>query len=66
VQITINGTDRQVADDSTLASVLKEVGVADRGVAVAVDAVVVPRDEWPVTGLRPEAVVEILTAVQGG
>lgn len=66
MQITINGTDRQVADDSTLASVLKEVGVADRGVAVAVDGAVVPRDEWPVTGLRPEAVVEILTAVQGG
>jgi sulfur carrier protein len=66
VQVTINGTARQVADDSTLASVLAEVGVASRGVAVAVDGAVVPRDEWPGTRLRPDAVVEVLTAVQGG
>jgi sulfur carrier protein len=66
VQVTINGTAREVAEDSTLAAVLEEVGVASRGVAVAVDGAVVPRDRWPVTGLRPGAVVEVLTAVQGG
>lgn len=66
VQVTINGTTRQVADDSTLAAVLAEVGVPDRGVAAAVDGVVVPRDAWPSTGLRPDALVEVLTAVQGG
>jgi sulfur carrier protein len=46
--------------------VLVEMGVADRGIAVAVDGVVVPREAWPATGLRPDAVVEVLTAVQGG
>lgn len=66
VQVTINGTPRQVADGSTLASVLAEAGVAGRGIAVAVDGAVVPRDAWPVTPLRPDAVVEVLTAVQGG
>lgn len=66
MQVTINGTTRRVADDSTLAAVLAEVGVAARGVAVAVDGAVVPRDQWPGTGLRPDAVVEVLTAVQGG
>lgn len=66
MQVTINGTTRQAPDDSTLAAVLAEVGVPDRGVAVAVDGVMVPRQAWPTTVLRPNALVEVLTAVQGG
>ncbi len=62
----INGEARQVAADATLAAVLQEFGVPERGVAVALDGAVVPRVLWPDTGLRPDATIEVLTAVQGG
>ena len=37
-----------------------------RGVAVAVDAEVVPRGEWETTKLDDGARVEVLRAIQGG
>ena len=37
-----------------------------RGVAVAVDAEVVPRGEWETTELDDGARVEVLRAIQGG
>jgi sulfur carrier protein len=37
-----------------------------RGVAVAVDAEVVPRGAWASTPLAEGAEVEVLTAIQGG
>ena len=37
-----------------------------RGVAVAVDAEVVPRGEWDTTELDDGARVEVLRAIQGG
>ena len=37
-----------------------------RGVAIAVDAEVVPRGEWDTTELDDGARVEILRAIQGG
>jgi sulfur carrier protein len=39
---------------------------AGRGVAVAVDAEVVPRGQWPAHELHDGARVEILRAIQGG
>ncbi|MEV0697326.1 sulfur carrier protein ThiS [Saccharopolyspora sp. NPDC050389] len=66
MHVVINGENRQVAADATLAAVLREFGVPDRGVAVALDGAVVPRALWPDTGLRPDAAIEVLTAVQGG
>lgn len=36
------------------------------GVAVAVNATVVPRDRWAASRLRDGDVVDVVTAVQGG
>lgn len=66
MNVVINGRRHEVADRTTLAAALQEHGVPDRGVAVAVDGAVVPRDAWTRTPLEPEAGIEILTAVQGG
>ncbi|MCI2422596.1 sulfur carrier protein ThiS [Saccharopolyspora sp. K220] len=66
MNVLINGEPRQIAADATLASALREFGVPERGVAVALDGAVVPRALWPTTGLRPDATIEVLTAVQGG
>ncbi|GAA0511092.1 thiamine biosynthesis protein ThiS [Saccharopolyspora subtropica] len=66
MKVVINGEPREVAEDATLAAVLTEFGVPERGVAVALDGAVVPRASWPGTELRPDAAIEVLTAVQGG
>jgi sulfur carrier protein len=68
MNLVVNGQAQQVADDATVWQVLSHIigESPTRGVAVAVDGVVVPRTEWEHTQLRPDQKVEILHAVQGG
>jgi sulfur carrier protein len=63
--ITLNGTPTDAAGE-TLAALLARLDVPDRGVAVAVDAQVVPRGEWGTFVVADGAHVEVVTAVQGG
>jgi sulfur carrier protein len=63
--ITINGEPRELT--GTVDELLDALGVeVRRGMAVAVDATVVPRGEWATTQITDGARVEIVTAVQGG
>ena len=64
--VTVNGTERQVPDGTTLAEVIEALDVPAAGVAVAVNGAVVRRADWPVTPLADGATVEVLAAVQGG
>jgi sulfur carrier protein len=65
MNIMLNGAERRVPDGLSVGDVVAIVGAPDRGVAVAVDSRVVPRSQWTET-VRGGAVVEVLTAVQGG
>ncbi len=64
--IWINGERREVEPPATLAALLAEHGVPERGVAVAVDGEVVPRGRWHDATVGADARIEVLTAVQGG
>ena len=67
--ITVNGEARHLAPGTTVATLLDELEdlpAGRRGVAVAVDAEVVPRGEWSATELGDGAAVEVLVAIQGG
>jgi sulfur carrier protein len=66
--IRVNGQDTDVAPGITVANLLERLDVpaGARGVAVAVDAEVVPRTEWATFTVDEGARVEVLTAVQGG
>ena len=64
--IRVNGEPREGGGE-TVAQLLDTLGVrAHRGVAVAVDAEVVPRGEWPAHVVPDGARVEVLSAMQGG
>ncbi|HEX8123386.1 MAG TPA: sulfur carrier protein ThiS [Solirubrobacteraceae bacterium] len=63
--ITLNGAPSD-GEGLTIAELLARMEVPDRGVAVAVDAEVVPRGAWERTVLGDGAAVEVVTAVQGG
>lgn len=63
--LTLNGQPYDTSA-STVAELLDEKGIAADGTAVALSEQVVPRSRWEATELMEGAVVEILTAVQGG
>jgi sulfur carrier protein len=66
VRLRLNGVDRELPDGTTVAALLEGLGVDRAGVAVAVDAEVVPRGRHATTPLKEGAVVEVIRAVGGG
>lgn len=66
--VVVNGEAHQFAPGTTVRALLDalEVPGGANGVAVAVDAEVVPRGEWDTTTLDEGARVEVLRAIQGG
>jgi sulfur carrier protein len=65
VRVTVNDTAVDVDDDTTVAALLQFLGFPDKGVAVAVNWAVLPRSEWS-SAVPADALVEVVTAVQGG
>ena len=66
--IVVNGEARELPRGMTVRGLLDVLDVPGgaTGVAIAVDAEVVPRGEWDTTELDEGARVEILRAIQGG
>jgi len=68
MKIYVNGVETQLAPGATVQAAVDalDLPAAGRGVAVAVDAEVVPRGRWAELELADGARVEILRAIQGG
>ena len=68
MKVMLNGESAEFVDGATVTTALAslDLAAAGRGVAVAVDAEVVPRGQWDATELHEGARVEILRAIQGG
>jgi sulfur carrier protein len=68
MEITLNGSSRELPDGSTVADLVALLGGRSdgRGVAVAVETEVIPRSAWEETRLLSGERVEVLVAVQGG
>lgn len=70
--VTVNGGVVAFDSDATLGDVVLHTmtkpdgSYSDRGIAVAVNQIVVPRGDWAATVLRADDKIEIITAVQGG
>lgn len=66
-RLTVNGDSRPYRRQ-TVRELLEtlDVDLERRGVAVAVNAAVVPRDEWNETELQPGDRVEVVHAIAGG
>ena len=63
--IRFNDEDLEIAPQTTVAALLAQHGISEKGVAVAVDWAVLPRSRWD-TPLSDGARVEVVAAVQGG
>ena len=68
MKVVLNGEHTELRDGATVEAALERLDLVggSRGVAVAVDAEVVPRGQWDATQLHEGARVEILRAIQGG
>lgn len=68
ITVEVNGRPTRLSDGATVQTVLGdlELDPQRRGIAVALDAEVVPRSQWPRRALKDGARVEVLTAMQGG
>jgi sulfur carrier protein len=66
MRVLVNGEPTELERGATVESVLAGLELPHRGVAVAVDAEVVPRGQWPEHELDEGARVEVLRAIQGG
>jgi sulfur carrier protein len=68
MKVLLNGESAELVDGATVKTALESLDLpgAGRGVAVAVDAEVVPRGQWDATELHEGARVEILRAIQVG
>jgi sulfur carrier protein len=66
IEITVNGESRQVADGTTVAQLLGDLGLAERRVAVERNRQVVPRAEHATVQLTSGDRIEVVTFVGGG
>jgi sulfur carrier protein len=68
MKVLLNGHEAELADGATVQAAIDalDLPAAGRGVAVAVDAEVVPRTQWETHALDEGARVEVLRAIQGG
>lgn len=66
-KILLNGQPRDLAPGATVAALLADLGLAGKGgLAVEVNAEVVPRSEHATTPLNEDDKVEVVTMMAGG
>jgi sulfur carrier protein len=68
MRVVLNGSDAELAEGATVLTAVEalDLPASGRGVAVAVDAEVVPRTQWDTHELNEGARIEVLRAIQGG
>ena len=68
MNVIVNGVQLDLPEGSTVRDVVERADMPsrDRGIAVAVDADVVPRSAWDETVLSEGQRIELLAAMQGG
>ncbi len=63
----VNNSAHEAAENQPLAELLTALGqTRTRGLAVAINDVVVPRAEWPTHAVQPHDRLTLIRATQGG
>ena len=65
-RVTVNGEERALPDGATVASLLADLGLAERKVAIERNLEIVPRSLYADTRLAPGDRLEVVTFVGGG
>jgi sulfur carrier protein len=62
----VNGTETQMDQEATVATIVRRYGRGERGIAVALNGEVVARSKWNEITLNDGDRVEVLGAIGGG
>jgi sulfur carrier protein len=66
MEITINNEQKIISDDSLSLLLNELLGEKTKGIAIAVNNTIVPKNEWQTISLKANDVVLIIKATQGG
>jgi sulfur carrier protein len=66
MEIVLNGETRQIAEGTTLAQLVTDLGLGERRVAVEINLEIVPRSQHPDYRLKAGDRVEVVAAIGGG
>jgi sulfur carrier protein len=66
ISISINGTARQLADSTSVAALVEEMGLAGKRIALERNGEIVPRSSFPSQQLADGDKLEVVIAVGGG
>ena len=66
MKVTLNGAEREIAPDTTIASLVDEITKDRSRVAVERNRMIVPRAQWETAVVSDGDEVEVVTLVGGG
>lgn len=66
MQITLNGEQREIADATTLATLIDSMGMTGQRIAIEVNETLVPRSQHDQHLLTEGDTIEIVRAIGGG
>lgn len=66
MKITVNRKETEVAENTTLDTVIAQQSPAQENIAAAVNNLVIPRTEWEKTRLNEDDKITIIQAAFGG
>ena len=66
IEIELNGVPHPLPAAHNLEALMVSLDLAGKGVAVAINREVVPRQQWPQRLLQPQDRVDIVRAIGGG
>ena len=66
INVNINGTARQLADSTSVAALIEEMGLAGKRIALERNGEIVPRSSFPSQRLADGDRLEVVIAVGGG
>ena len=66
IQVTVNGENREMPEDSTVAHLVESLQLNGKRIAVELNGEIVPKSQHANTPLNPGASLEIVVAVGGG
>ena len=64
--VKLNGDPHNIIEGTTLAEFVQDLGLQPRGIAIAIDYRVVPKEEWADTILTEGMELMMIHAVSGG
>ncbi|NAS31265.1 sulfur carrier protein ThiS [Flavobacteriaceae bacterium R38] len=64
--ISINNKQKNIQDTISLENLLESIDISPKGIAIALNNMVISKKDWKVTFLKEKDQVTIIQATQGG